>query len=341
MIKMVQTSDLRMGMYIIIPSSWLSHNFLKSRFLIDSPELLKKVQAQKFEFVKVVYDDDDSQEQSDLPPPTFEDLAYISHADEVQDPKDGLPPEQWDSRKVVPEALIAAVEDKHLPPDKKATAVYHHSIEMMKDLLESPTAENLKAGKEAISSITDLVLSEDKTAQSLLHITAHDFYTYTHSVNVGVTGLMLAKALFGNSDTHDLHELGAGFFLHDLGKIKVDPDVLNKPARLTEAEMRHIRIHPYQGYKLLKSADALSEECRLIIMQHHEFVDGTGYPRKLRGEEIHLYGKICGIADVFDALTAERSYKKAMTTFDALKLMKEKMIDHFDKDLFGTFVKLF
>ena len=135
--------------------------------------------------------------------------------------------------------------------------------------------------------------------------------------------------------------LGQDFFLHDLGKVKVNPDVLNKPARLTEAEMRHVRIHPYQGYKLLDGANELTEECRIIVMQHHEFVDGTGYPRKLQGDDIHLYGKICGLADIFDALTAERSYKKAMTTFDALKLMKEKMITHFDSKLFNSFVRLF
>ncbi|QKQ27922.1 HD-GYP domain-containing protein [Candidatus Reidiella endopervernicosa] len=100
--------------------------------------------------------------------------------------------------------------------------------------------------------------------------------------------------------------MGAGFFLHDLGKIMVRPEVLNKPARLDDAEMRHIRIHPYQGYKILQQADALTEEVRTIVMQHHEFVDGSGYPKRLRDEEIHVYGRICGIADVYDALPADR-----------------------------------
>ncbi len=339
--KKVKLTDLREGMYITLSSSWLSHDFLKKSFKIDSPELLKKVRAQRVEYVTVDYDKSDIVDPATADDPSLEDLAYISHSDTVVDPKDEAPPAEWSSSDVVPEELIAAIEDKSLSPEKKSAAVYHHSIEMMEHLLESPTAENIKASKQAISSITDLILSDDSTADNLLRITSHDFYTYTHSVNVGVTGLMLSKALFKNSDAHDLHELGAGFFLHDLGKVKVDPEVLNKPARLTEEEMRHVRIHPYQGYKLLKSANALSKECQLIVMQHHEFVDGTGYPRKLEGDEIHLYGKICGIADVFDALTAERSYKKAMTTFDALTLMKEKMIAHFDRELFSSFVRLF
>ncbi len=74
--------------------------------------------------------------------------------------------------------------------------VYHHSVEMMKNLLDSPTAENITASKQAISSITDLILSDDSTAHNLLRITSHDFYTYTHSVNVGVTGIMLCNAFF-------------------------------------------------------------------------------------------------------------------------------------------------
>jgi HD-GYP domain-containing protein (c-di-GMP phosphodiesterase class II) len=105
--------------------------------------------------------------------------------------------------------------------------------------------------------------------------------------------------------------------------------------------MRRMRIHPYQGYKLLRDADALSEECRVIVMEHHELMDGGGYPKRIKGDQIHIYGRICCIADVFDALTAERSYKKAMTPFDALTLMRDKMPNHFDRPLFGAFVDLF
>lgn len=337
----LKLTDLKVGMYIILPSSWLAHDFMTNNFKIDSARLLKEVQAQTLEHVTVDYDRSDIPKPSTAAEPTVEELAYISHNDAIVDPKYDVVPESWSSGGTVPEELIEAIEDQTLSPEKKSEAVYLHSIEMMEHLLETPTAENIHACKQAISSVTDLILTDDQTAENLLRITSHDFYTYTHSVNVGVTGLMLAKALFKNSDAHNLHELGAGFFLHDLGKVKVRPEVLNKPGRLSEAEMRHVRIHPYQGYKILQKADALSEECRLIIMQHHEFVDGSGYPRKLAGDEIHLYGKICGIADVFDALTAERSYKKSMTPFDALKLMKGQMLSHFDRDLFSQFVRLF
>lgn len=102
-----------------------------------------------------------------------------------------------------------------------------------------------------------------------------------------------------------------------------------------------MRIHPYQSYKILAETDQLSEECRIIAMQHHEREDGKGYPRRLRGDDIHVYGRIGCIADVYDALTAERSYKPSLSPFDALRVMRDEMINHFRKDVFEQFVLLF
>ncbi len=92
---------------------------------------------------------------------------------------------------------------------------------------------------------------------------------------------------------------------------------------------------------MLKEANQLSNECSIIALQHHEREDGNGYPKGLKHDEIHTYGRICCIADVFDALTAERSYKAKLTAFEALKIMKEEMLDHFHKEIFEEFVLLF
>jgi HD-GYP domain-containing protein (c-di-GMP phosphodiesterase class II) len=105
--------------------------------------------------------------------------------------------------------------------------------------------------------------------------------------------------------------------------------------------MKAMKAHPYQGYKILKETEQLTEECRIIAMQHHERDDGTGYPNCLKGTDIHVYGRICCIADVYDALTSERPYKQRLKPFEALKLMKEQMINHFHKELFDKFVLLF
>lgn len=336
----VPVDELQLGMYVVLPLSWKDHPFLRSKFLLTEQKQIAQMRAHGIREVLVDLEKSETMPPQKVEPTTVRELEYVSHSDAPVDPKDEAPPAAWNPETLIAPELLEAIRDQNLPPEQKSLLVYSHTRQMMERLLEAPTAENIRASKEAISSVTDLVLADDHTAMNMLRITAHDFYTYTHSVNVGITSLMLAKALFRNSDGHDLHELSAGFFLHDLGKVKVDPAIINKPARLTETEMRRMRIHPYQGYKILRDAEALSEECRIVVMEHHEMMDGNGYPKRIGGDQIHLYGRICCIADVFDALTAERSYKKAMTPFDALSLMRDKMPNHFDKKLFASFVDL-
>ena len=335
--RTLEVKDLQVGMFVELPQSWLSHDFLTSQFKIKNTTDLARLRKQGLKSVTVDLARSDPLPTTADPAPAQDEPTRTA----PQDPKMGEVPARWSSDKLMTDDLRNLLADQGMPPEQKSQAIYRHSVSMMEQLLEFPTTENIRASKEAIYDLSDTVLREQDTAHNLLRITSHDFYTYTHSVNVGLTSIMLSKALFAQSDAHDLRELAAGFFLHDLGKVKIDPKVLNKPARLTDLEYQHIKTHPYQGYKLLKEADALSEECAIIVMQHHEYVDGTGYPRRLKGDEIHLYGKICAMADVFDALTAERSYKKAMKPFDALSLMKREMANHFDDKLFSRFVKLF
>ena len=328
----VPADQLSLGMYVMLPTGWLDHPFLLNQFLLKTPDQLAKLKSCKLEQIQINLAKSKLPRDWKLQQEGFsEPLVDAQESDEVP---------AWNPDTLVPDQLLEALHDKKLQPEQRSQAVYDHSKELMTRLLDSPTAENLKASKKAIGSITDLILSDDQTATNMLRITSHDFYTYTHSVNVGVTSIMLAKALFGQSDRHDMHELGAGFFLHDLGKVNIRPEVINKSGRLDDDEMRHMRTHPYKGYKLLEKSGQLSEEARIIILQHHERADGTGYPKQLKDRQIHIYGKICCIADVFDALTAERSYKQAMTPFQALKLMKEQMSSHFDRELFNQFVNL-
>ncbi|GAB4353581.1 MAG: hypothetical protein Kow006_18800 [Gammaproteobacteria bacterium] len=341
----VPARQLCVGMYVDLSGHWRDHPFLRNRFRIASGKDVEKIVEAGIAAVTVDLD------RSRIAPQVRHEiqrrLLQEAECGAHHDGGDGSgeaeiePPGEWNPENLVPPELQEAIGDQRLDPERKAKMVYRHSVEMMQRLLASPSAENLVQGKKAIYSIADLILSDQATAKNLLHITSHDFYTYTHSVNVGVLSILLSKALFRGSDAHNIEELGAGFFLHDLGKVRVDPAIINKAGRLDEHEMQRMRTHPYQGYKLLKEADALTEECRYIVMQHHERADGTGYPKRLHNEEIHIYGKICCIADVYDALTAERSYKKALSTFDALQLMKEEMSHHFDKALFSAFVQLF
>ena len=243
---------------------------------------------------------------------------------------------------LVSEELRETIENTHIPPRTKAKAVYDHSIKMMNHVLKDPNAENILSGKKMVYEIVDHILADDETAAQMTKITSHDYYTYTHSVNVGMLAVLLTKsALEGTIAAHNMHELGAGFFLHDLGKCDVPVSLINKPDILSPEEWKLMREHPSKGNKLLSDTHNLSKETGVIIMQHHEREDGSGYPFGLTGHEIHFYGRICSIADVYDALTSTRAYKKKLPPFEALRIMKNEMIHHFHKDLFGVFLTLF
>ena len=331
MLKIVKSSTLEVGMYVVLPSSWIGHSFVKSSFIIKSRQDIDRILEHGFSEVSV----DTARGLS------FPNVEVISHEDNDRAEEINPTRHGWNPGNIIPEELKNALDDTKMTYESKSRIVYTSSVEMMKRLIEDPKVENIRVVKEEITEVVDLIISDDRTARHMLTLTSHDFYTYTHSVNVGILGVMLSQVLFKKSNAHEMHELGAGFFLHDLGKVRVDPAIINKPGKLTEQEMKKMRAHPYQSFKILEEAGQLSEESRIIALQHHEREDGRGYPRGLSGSDIHIYGRIGCIADVYDALTAERSYKPRLSPFEALRVMKEEMINHFEKDLFEKFVLLF
>lgn len=329
MLKTINARDLKVGMYVILSQKWFTfdHPFLRNQFKIKSQEQIDRIID--YGIVNVLIDTEKSSQ-------TVENIETVTETD-----VNITIPEKWEPEKLIPEEFRDVINDKSLPPEEKAKAIYRLSLDVMNKLLKSPSAQHIKEFKEGIADMVDLIIVDDETSGCLLNITSHDFYTYTHSVNVGVYSILLSKALFKNSTVHNMRELGAGFFLHDIGKTKVSFAVINKKGKLTDDEMNEMRTHPSEGYKILSDANQLSEECKIIVMQHHEKYDGTGYPLGIKGDDIHVYGRICSVADVFDALTSERPYKTRLNPFAALKLVKEEMIDHFQKEIFEEFVSIF
>ena len=159
-------------------------------------------------------------------------------------------------------------------------------------------------------------------------------------MHVFIYGTMLARALFSRQKAGYFDESGLGFLLHDIGKKEIPPYILNKKGTLTHQEWEIIKMHPEVGAKILqKSSDRISEKTLEIVLQHHERIDGTGYPRGLKGKQIGLYSRICIIANTFDSLTTNHSYREAMPIVDALALMKERK-GEFDGRLLSEFVKI-
>jgi HD-GYP domain-containing protein (c-di-GMP phosphodiesterase class II) len=170
-------------------------------------------------------------------------------------------------------------------------------------------------------------------------IKAHDSYTFQHCIDVTIMGLVLARSL--NWERWRLRAFGVGCILHDMGKLFIDPGILNKPGKLTDDEYDQIKAHPVVGYDLIKAmASGLGVLAPHVAYQHHERQDGTGYPRGIKGtntmgenapEKIHDFGSLSAVADVYDAMTSDRPYRAGWTPERTLAMIRDGAGKHFNR----------
>lgn len=250
--------------------------------------------------------------------------------------------EKYNFQAYMEENISDIIKDARKPLEEKSEAVYTISHNLVNDLLNEPKAASINKVKDMVGHQLDYVMNNPGAVNSLMSITEHDYYTYTHSVNVAIYLVGLGQEMELSSE--EIQNLSLGGMLHDLGKAKISLDIINSTGKLTEEQFKEMQQHPDFGVKLLKEIDAANNmvptDCYFAISDHHEKFAGGGYPSCKCGKEIHLFGRMTKVCDVFDALTTKRSYKDAMTSFDSLKLMKDKMMSEFDPEIFDHFLKL-
>jgi HD-GYP domain-containing protein (c-di-GMP phosphodiesterase class II) len=228
--------------------------------------------------------------------------------------------------------------NNNLSSREKSHAVYHVAKSLTKEILKDicKTEVDLDRAKNWVKYTIGFILNDENAFSGLLSMTSHDYYTYTHSLNLSVFGLLFGKHL--GLGTDNLNTFGTGLLLHDVGKIEVPLEILNKPGKLTKDEFGIIKRHPEAGYKILKDKENIEGKSLKVVMQHHENYDGTGYPHGIGGNEIDLYGRLSRIIDVYDAITTKRCYAGAMNPFTALSEMGGRMDNCFDSELFKEFI---
>jgi HD-GYP domain-containing protein (c-di-GMP phosphodiesterase class II) len=180
--------------------------------------------------------------------------------------------------------------------------------------------------------MVNLVCDRKNALNDLLTVKTHDYYTFTHMTNVCTYCVVLAE-VYGIHDRSQLMGIAQGALLHDVGKCHVPAQVLNKVQPLTQEEREIIRQHPVRGFEELCLRPDLNWGALMMVYQHHERYDGRGYPVGLVGKEIHEWGRICAVADVYDALTRDRSYRKGASTKDVLEYMDRESGRSFDEEI--------
>ena len=218
------------------------------------------------------------------------------------------------------------------------TVLQEKSKVVMRDVFdEALDDKRLKAVTETANDMVECILMRDEVLTELLTIKRHDYQNYVHSVNVAVLSLTLGKAVGLNKET--LQYLGIGAFLHDIGKREVPKEILDKIGLLTEAEYKVYKRHVLDGVKVLESTWKIPAPSIAAVSQHHERINGTGYPNGIYDKQIEIFGRIMSIADCFDNLTSPRPNKSAVMPFDAVKVLVDEK-GHFDQQILMTLIRL-
>lgn len=235
--------------------------------------------------------------------------------------------------------LDSALTDESVPVVNR----FSHLNEVVRDVLSESfrrgdTGGAVMACHDIAHKTVDLICRKDALASELLGVLYHDYHTFTHSANVSYYCTFLAKSL-GISDRTDLHSIAVGGMLHDLGKLEIPDYILTKPGRLDASELAIVREHPRTGFFKLGLRHDLSFGQMMMVYQHHERIDGKGYPVGQVGSGIHDWAKICSVVDVYEALTSNRPYRHALSRAETFGIMGRDAGLAFDKELLACWTQ--
>lgn len=331
MLKKIKSSQLRPGMYLHeLCSSWIASPFWQKSFLIDDDDQVKKVIEANIREAWI--DTSKGLDVAENEEQATQSIAVVPEP-EVSQPvvnEPALAPVAFDS--IEPVTMDAELGRAAMIVGKSKKAVFSMFNEArMGNAIEAKNAMPL------VEEIASSVMRNPGALIGLVRLKTADDYTYMHSV--AVCALMIALSRMLGLNDQQTREAGLAGLLHDIGKMAVPNEILNKPGKLTDQEFHAVKEHPSAGHKILLEAQGISEIALDVCLHHHEKIDGTGYPEGLAGDQISLYAKMGAVCDVYDAITSNRPYKQGWCPAESLKRMSEWSKGHFDQTVFMAFVK--
>ena len=327
-LKKIKIEELKIGMFIEdLDRPWFKHPFLTNKKRITSREQIEKLEA--YGILEVYIDPkkglDFPQDLTIPEEPAFSSEEIVGPIEEKQDTSQ--PPS-------LPEEIPL---EKELGSARIVQQEAHTIIrEVMQDVRLGKNVESEKV-KVVVSRMIESIFRNRDALASLTRIKEYDDYTFVHSINVCILCLTLGRHL--NFHAEELQQIGIGALLHDAGKMKVPLQILNKPGRVTEEEFFEIKKHPLYSMEVLEKAGGIPEASKQIALQHHERYNGRGYPYNLQGEEISKFGQISAIVDVYDAITSDRVYKKALSPYEGMQKIYEWAKIDFNQTLVERFIQ--
>ncbi len=290
--KKVLTANLKPGMILSEAAyTYTNHLIIPSNTELDE-DLIEKMKYYAIKSIRIFLPDDEDETSDDLSESISAELSYYERI-------------------------------QHSKEFKAFSKEFDSSVELFKTELNNMVVQNSDGIVDTMLEHVHTILGKTRNPLHLLDmmqcIRGYDDMTYAHSMNVALICNVIGQWL--HLTDSDLTTLTIAGLLHDIGKLKVPPDIIKKPGKLTDDEFKLIRMHPKYGYDILKPKN-LDNRVKLAALQHHERYDGTGYPRKLPGNEVEYFSHIVAVADVYDAMTSDRCYRKGMCPFHVLEQLE-------------------
>lgn len=327
MIKKVNVGEVCLGMYIHeLRGNWLEHPFWRKSFKLDDPKDLQKlihsgvdeiwIDTNKGLDVTVVMVTEPAKE------PEFEPAKHEPEPEPTKMPLAVKKQISFD------EELVAA-KKIHTKAKKVVTSMFG-DVRMGKAL-------DVQGAVVLVEDIQSSIERNPSALLSLARLKNANEYTYLHSVAVCMLMIALAKQL--KLSESQARQAGVAGLLHDIGKMAIPNQVLDKPDKLTDEEFNVIKQHPQRGWEILKASYQVDDVALDVCLHHHERVDGRGYPEKISGDDLSLFARMGAVCDVYDAISSDRCYKKAWGPAESISKMTAWREGHFDEVIFHAFVK--
>ena len=302
--------------------SWMEHPFWKAKFVVDSDKDLQRIRDSGIDEVWI-----DVSKGLDLP---------AGRSAQSEEEVAAQVEESLLAVATTPVVQRAALDEEVRRAHKLCARSKSAVVAMFSEVR---MGQAIDAGQVValVEEISASVLRNPNALISLARLKNSDEYTYMHSV--AVCALMIALARQLGLAEEQVREAGMAGLLHDIGKMMIPDDILNKPGKLTDSEFDTVRSHPLAGGKILMDSQQVSAMVLDVCLHHHEKVDGSGYPHRLKGDQISLFAKMGAVCDVYDAITSDRPYKNGWDPAESIRKMAEWCKGHFDDAVFKAFVK--
>ncbi len=321
-IKKVTVGQLRPGMYIHdLNCAWMDHPFVTNSFMVKNEQRVREIQS--LGIPEVYIDTLKGLDVVDAPTQAEVDSAIARDMEAIaREPAEEI-------RRVSLEEELGRAQKLHTEANRVVKGILQ-DIRLGRQI-EMDRVEPL------VEQMVDSIFRNQDALLPLARLKEHDNYTFKHSVSVCALLVSFARSL--GLKRAVIKEIAIGGLLHDVGKAQVPDEILNKPAKLTDAEFSKMKSHVVQSIIILQNTPGISQIALDVAGQHHERYDGSGYPNRLRGEEISLYGRMGAIVDVYDAISSDRVYHKGMAPTAALGRLLEWSKFHFDPELVRAYVR--